>query len=61
MQIYLMKYYCKTTREKGESRFIASNDENAISYCEDYLREKKENFPENEYQFLELLRIKKVK
>lgn len=62
--MYLMRYWCKNASESKsettETRFLAENDEEAIAFSEEYLRQKRVAFPEDQYECLELLSVKKI-
>lgn len=50
----------KAEWKRDETRFTAENDAGAKVFAKIYLTEKREAFPENEYQAVELLAVRSV-
>lgn len=50
----------KAEWKRDETRFMAESDNKAKAFAKRYLDEKREAFPENEYQAVELLAVKSV-
>lgn len=51
----------KAEWKRDETRFMAESDNEAKDFAENYLAEKREAFPENEYQAVELFAVRTVK
>lgn len=59
-KMYILKYFNKTTKEEFTARFLSDDYDEAIEFAEDYIKEIREDFPEEKWIVIELIQIQSI-